>query len=1416
MKGGISNKSQIHNETNVARPSLWANLKNKAGLQTLSTLFVAVLEKRQACGRLTTPNSFKPPPRLTLRDSTRETWLHDLANPTVGLRRLSRTIPHGITGKVLLDQCLNKNIPLPRAVWLAKCVGINEMRSHQRKGQAGTITWVRGWTSSVEQFLDSTIATMGQQEWKARITYALQLATSLYKDRLLEEEHFLDWILKSLETCPPERLFLWLLVSSLYGQELTASRRRGRRWAESLLTHAERLYQLEEESQMFPLIEYLEKTLAQLLATNSSCLLLPKAWEKHSPVLSRFASRSPHRQITSIVQDLDRRAKRLLHMSRNASSSTTASTRRLLLLLDSIDYRIRVHIEALAEQCMEVVSDARSLISTVLRWASSLYRDGSHRVYIATRLLRRWSQSGTDVDDGLLAYLLSTNAKLGCEPRNVFRIVAELVRSKTFSIGKYLQWLIATGSLNNTQDPSSPSSWPLRLITEIPLTGLPEQVLNLRSTLLRGTKYSNQVEEQSLDNAEAAIRQKLSGLFATAMVEDPPPELSVASLSSTVKLELAVLLRQQVVGTVEIMDRVPTKDPAVEESGPVCMMSSHDFQLVRSYLEEFGDLSILADILQIATMSLDSNVLASAADTLHYNHKAFRAIGAFEPLFGKIAMRYAAIRTVRFPERELLISLTDLSRTARAEGHLMQALAYDLSRHEQKNSVAACSPVSDTMAEVIHNTAIDSDEEIDRILSSGTSMDHQIMLRVFGKIVVNLEEQSSKGSIPSGNHAIWLYRLRSFDENAFEAIVVEWLGSLLTNRQSKLTHSALPPLVTGGCLTLTQFSEIARTSICKRKAISQEEALRSCIAALDVLLPSDRLNHYCPLQEAYRYRLEQQKFCQDPEGHILQLIRDTVEVGSGSLSPASQAQVASLLSSNRVRVVVKHFALHDVQSLSTSLGIGAQTSSEVTHSGLKLLLDGLLDPGNRLGLSGKSTEQQVATVVDAADYLSLPFCQLEIRQLFAASSSDAEDSLNARSAALLEAIKLAVEKDQSPWSDLIAGLESGLTARIREHAERELLNASAFLHGSTAVDPDQLNRHGQSFIEKYLTVIDFTASDTIKEGQATIITALIERFKGLGEALNRLHDPSKQNSTAVQSSSDITYLHSWLNALLRLTVVHGSKPLHRVPNQLQAALLWSLRLLFTHQGLSTSPALAEYVFDVAMLLADNVSDDVRNQLAKLDAAKSLDDPRCRFLFGSTPTRDGWLALAKPIASTAASQPTSSPQQPPQQTNQSPSQQQHVQDQQNHPSGAVPLQRTLSQQQQQQLLSQSQNQSRMHAQYSQHPQANKMLSQLQRVASGAGQNTQQSQLQQMQQMQQMQSLAQQRGTQPSPVQMQRQPMPPSQPSNRTAKSSMAKQEVREMRTVPFALKRWEILPESGGNPAGNETAISLALFGARKV
>lgn len=165
-------------DSSSARTPLLPALKHKSGLHSLSTVFTTILNQRRHSGQITSASTFKPPPRVTLTDTKREVWLKDLANPVMSLRRLSRTIPHGIRGKILLEQCLNKNVPTDRAVWLAKCVGANEIRAFKRKGVNGTVImggeakWIRDWTIFVEQFVEGIVNSFSDSDWKAKVTYA--------------------------------------------------------------------------------------------------------------------------------------------------------------------------------------------------------------------------------------------------------------------------------------------------------------------------------------------------------------------------------------------------------------------------------------------------------------------------------------------------------------------------------------------------------------------------------------------------------------------------------------------------------------------------------------------------------------------------------------------------------------------------------------------------------------------------------------------------------------------------------------------------------------------------------------------------------------------------------------------------------------------------------------------------------------------------------------------------------------------------------------------------------------------------------------------------------------------------------------------------------------------------------------------
>lgn len=178
IKQGFYDKIQVSQaESSTARPSVWSSLKHKSGLQVLSSLVISVLDQRRAHGITTTGCTFKPPPRVGLTDSKREAWLRDLSNPNIPLRRLSRTIPHGIRGRALLDQSLAKNIPTARFLWLAKCVGANEIRAFKRKGTSGAFAaggeakWIKDWTVNVEQFLDAIIGNCSIQERTGNLKY---------------------------------------------------------------------------------------------------------------------------------------------------------------------------------------------------------------------------------------------------------------------------------------------------------------------------------------------------------------------------------------------------------------------------------------------------------------------------------------------------------------------------------------------------------------------------------------------------------------------------------------------------------------------------------------------------------------------------------------------------------------------------------------------------------------------------------------------------------------------------------------------------------------------------------------------------------------------------------------------------------------------------------------------------------------------------------------------------------------------------------------------------------------------------------------------------------------------------------------------------------------------------------------------
>lgn len=491
---------------------------------------------------------------------------------------------------------------------------------------------------------------------------------------------------------------------------------------------------------------------------------------------------------------------------------------------------------------------------------------------------------------------------------------------------------------------------------------------------------------------------------------------------------------------------IPTKDPTIEDTTTVSLISPHDFHIVRSYLEQFEDLPLLADVVNIVISSLDPSVLASATDTMHFHLKSFRAIGAFDSLFGRMVTKYALIRTIRFPERELLLSLTNLTRTMQLDGQLLQLLHYDLSRLDQKNSMAACSPASDNMGEVMYNVSSNAEDEIERILSSGNSMDQQVMARVLRKITSSLQDCVSKGLLQSDSYSSWFYRLRSFDDSTFDVVLNEWVHLRLVNHQVEVLFLALPTLVGSGCMPLSGFLESLRAYVVKTAIGQPEITFRTALEGLHSLLPSEVLANTWSPSDGYRFRLEQRKLCYEPEARIVQFIGELIELGTSLPAQKVGEQLSTLLSSSPVLEILKHYTLTDtshISKLST-----ASLNGELKRQYLQVSLSSLLDPQGELGehifamhdgvsqlmrlqgLASKSPEQQIFAIFDIASELSMPFCRCMVQQIFASDPIPTEGSSDGLSVALLNAIKSALEKDQPSGLELLATLDSVLTDKV--------------------------------------------------------------------------------------------------------------------------------------------------------------------------------------------------------------------------------------------------------------------------------------------------------------------------------------------------------------------------------------------------
>lgn len=1168
------------------------------------------MNQRRHSGQITSASTFKPPPRVTLTDTKRELWLKDLANPAISLRRLSRTIPHGIRGRVLLDQCLSKNVPTDRAVWLAKCVGANEIRAFKRKGvngqfvMGGETKWIRDWTVHIEQFVESVVSAFGEAEWKARVTYAIRLATHLYSEYLIERDHYMDWLVSGLENSNQARLPMWLLILRIYWQDLLRSRKIGRRFVTAVLSHHAAIFHHPDRDILLPLATQMQSLLEVLLLASPDSFIHPPTWTRYRnavlPLLQ--TGREAQKQAAQLI---DHRIERLTSTNIKSRPAVRGT---MVKLLDST--LRKPYSQDLASHLWRISEDKTGLVMTLLDWCMSLYRSGIAKIYVTVSVLRSWATHDIDTTARVLEFLDRNLIQESERKHLVYHLVSELVRSEQFSVAQYLQWLIARGGLVDVAETEPDGPCFTRLLVEIPLYPIKDSIRSLRATILRRGGFSTEFEANDIENAIKCIQHSF-GIPSHGGEDQVKKPMTIKKISKRLTLSSRAL--QAEVGNWLCNEFVASFIHNAQAGKRGVELSSFQFDSVRALLEAMGDYSTLEGVLRLVLSSSNAELLASCADTLNLHCHVFAATESIRPLFDNLLDRLRAISELQgIGARPLLASLARLAPRLSGLSDMALRLQNDLSRSDRSSTVDASSPLSDNMAMQLQDDETELNEQIEK-LASFTSADRSTLERLFHTIINRLQSCWNKNDERQRPYCLLLTRLRVFDIQHFDTLMKGWVQHI-----RKLTHrpqmtQIYPLLVSSGCLSLvTLFATASRNGMQSGTAIGFASIYMQEILQLLVLTLAP--NQFMTPEDCYRFRIIQDHAKVERAKELMMLIRGAL--AEYSTSRTLQPPISQPLDDEKTRTqfleLLRGLVLVDPQAASQTLALKSPDAKLAAL--LENITTQLLVPE---GGGGQKTFEQV---LELANEFTLPFCQVKLSMNLAMDepNSDNGDRLQSQLALLSKALDNAIDANNIMWTGMLPSMSPEITQHMKSRVEARFLALMPSLKGP--VDHDDADNTGLDMAENLLAVIDMIIRGTPGSKTTQISNLMVDKLADLWEIVS-------SSSFDVAALKAMTINH-WLPLLLSYLNLHtsGTADTSKPANETRARALLVLAGLVQELNHAAATELSQRAYDLALLLADNLADDARLQCVR-SIKDVTSDPRMRYMFSFAPNPAETLMLA---------------------------------------------------------------------------------------------------------------------------------------------------------------------------------------------
>ncbi|KAI5286406.1 RNA polymerase II mediator complex subunit, partial [Ascosphaera aggregata] len=921
-----------YNELGSSRSAVYKQLNQSSNLEALSVFLTSVITSKHILSQVEYYSLPSQPRRVALTDTKREAWLRDLANPRIPLHELSHTIPNGIRAKILFEQCLSKLIPIERAVWFVQNMNGHENRMYQKSplneafSNDVDYTSTREWASSAYQFLEDVLTSPVDAFWRRRTIYAIQLCANLLLHDLLDSGLIADIYLDSLEKSSVQTLPLRLVLLETLFPHITWSRNDAQKLASCLNDKYKILSEMPGIYQLFS--GKIAQFFRRWVRCRASGSVLALDWliqditSRHHAdgecsldcVISHFlAQEAKGRGVQSQVKQFQSLSERLTQILDGTPLST----------------------DAIISICRQYPDDLNEIAYLLLAWASSTLGSDVYRIYLVAIVLRIWGHANVNLHEVITSALMALSRHPYSERSRIYHVISELVRHYSFSMFRYMQWIMA----RQIRMDKSPNGMPLEveLLANLPSSALPRHIWNLRNNLLIRFGFSVTEEHQLIKRVRCTIQCRVPALFNLA-AEESSDEIDdcidFRSLSRTIKVNVAIWLRDAVCKTNTDLGPYKPTDRALQPSA----FTVADFVEVRSIFEQLEEIEMLADILEHVACSRNSEMLAAVLQTLLFHLDSLTVLERAGHIFSKLNTAvlgfletstslpgfiglYLSVTTHFSIDQPVKAMIRKASSTGKGFVDL-KSFRESLSQSLGTNELRYWSDIRNSSRQPADQRAID------RLLTPLCSLS---------------PKAQSVNESDVAHIAATVYQLRLFDTNAFDHAFLEWLLNDLIAPKACRVVRILPFLVGVGAITLQSFCDLVRRVIAaERNRWSELDSAQFCQKFLLALLPEVHGMLHANIAFPYSFEKSRRSFFKRRAEDVLHLLQ-LAHKGLGERSDCEDG-----LSTDNVSTLICEVFIHCPASIPLSSNYFASGQSIIFHA-----LGRLLECENSQGITAE-------------------------------------------------------------------------------------------------------------------------------------------------------------------------------------------------------------------------------------------------------------------------------------------------------------------------------------------------------------------------------------------------------------------------------------------------------------------------------